>query len=270
MSGRSSARWGQHFLVNPSIRDFIVSLAELSAKDVVLEIGVGTGFLTEALAKSGARVIGIEKDPKLLEQAAVLLGNFDNVFLHCFDVLELDLDFLLQRFSKDNIKLVSNLPYYLSTEIITRVLFCNVDWQLAVLMVQREFAEKTFLGIPRRKRGPLSVIVPFIVEVQGMWPVPRSAFRPMPRVDSVIVKLCFKREKLDKPLLDKLWRIAQCLFAERRKKVGTVLKRCFPQLSPRIILNELGLENARAEDLSPADWLSLIKALPAMEKGSGE
>ena len=268
MSGRSSTKWGQHFLVNPNIRDFIVSLAELSVEDVVLEIGVGEGFLTKALTRSGARVIGIERDPELLEKAATLLSSFDNVFLYCSDILELDLDSLLQRFSEKNIKLVSNLPYYLSTEIVTKVFFCDVEWQLAVLMVQREFAEKVFLGTPRRKKGPLSVIVPFVAEVQGMWPVPRSAFRPMPRVDSVIVKLRFKQEKLDRALLDKLWQIALHLFAERRKKVSTVLRKCFPQLDLKDIFAELGLENVRAEELSPEKWLSLIKALPAVEKDS--
>ncbi len=268
MSGRSSAKWGQHFLVNSDIRDLIVSLAELSVEDVVLEIGVGKGFLTKALAGSGARVIGVERDPELFEKAATLLGSFDNVFLYCSDILELDLNSLLQGFSKKNLKLVSNLPYYLSTEIVTKVFLCNVEWQLAVLMVQREFAERVFLGIPHRKKGPLSVIVPFVAEIQGIWPVPRSAFRPKPRVDSVIVKLRFKREKPDRALLDKLWQIALCLFAERRKKVSTVLKKCFPQLNLKSIFTELGLENFRAEELSPEQWLSLLKALSAAEKDS--
>jgi len=196
---------GQHFLVDCAVSERIASYAQLKQGDRVLEIGPGTGNLTGILAAHVTRVYAVEVDPNL---AAELCGRFPNVVVINADALTVELP--------SYNKIVSNLPYQISSRITYRLL--SRPFELAVLMYQREFALRMVAAPGSRKYGRLAMVVGFLCEAQILETVPKGAFRPMTRVYSAIVRL---RPKAERPAgdVEKFMRLAEGLFGHRRKKV---------------------------------------------------
>ncbi len=196
---------GQHFLVDRRVIARIVDYASLADEDRVLEIGPGTGNLTEALSRRALTVFAIEVDPTLTSS---LEGRFQNVVVIRGDALKVPLP--------DYNKIVSNLPYQISSKITFRLLERPFD--LAVLMYQREFAERMVASPGTKDYGRLTLNVSLRAEVEIVERVPRGAFRPMPQVESAIVRLRprEKRIPVDYKVFDDLTR---GLFSMRRKKV---------------------------------------------------
>lgn len=206
-------RQGQHFLNDCAILGRIASYAELKASDVVLEIGPGTGFLTEFLAPRSKQVYAIEVDPDLAAGlTAALKGRFPNVDIVKGDALKVD----LPAYNK----VVSNLPYQISTKITLRLLPRPFD--LAVLMYQKEFAMKMVAEPGTPDYGKLSVITAHYARAEIVEYVPRSAFRPEPHVDSAIVRL-WPRHNCVGMDDDFFMRLVTALFGNRRKKIKRAL-----------------------------------------------
>lgn len=194
---------GQHFLVDRNLLDRIVNYADLVPDDNVLEIGPGTGNLTELLAKKAGRVYAVEVDPDL---AAGLQGHFSNVVVIKGDALRVDLP--------DYNKIVSNLPYQISSRITYRLLSRSFD--LAVLMYQREFARRMTSRPGEEDYGRLGMVVGYLCHAEILEAVPRSAFRPVPEVESMVVRLMPREHEVD---AERFIKFAEGLFANRRKKV---------------------------------------------------
>jgi 16S rRNA (adenine1518-N6/adenine1519-N6)-dimethyltransferase len=201
-------RKGQHFLIDQKAIEKIVLHAELKVDDTVLEIGSGTGNLTEALAARAGRVFAVEVDPDL---AASLKGRFDNVEVISGDALKIK----LPQYNK----VVSNLPYQISSRVTYRLLSRPFD--LAVLMYQREFAKKMIARPGSRNYGRISMVVGYLAWARIVEHVHRSAFLPVPNVDSAVVRL-LPREHDVEP--SKFMRLAERLFSHRRKKVRKALE----------------------------------------------
>jgi 16S rRNA (adenine1518-N6/adenine1519-N6)-dimethyltransferase len=243
-------RQGQHFLNDCAILGRIASYAELKASDVVLEIGPGTGFLTEFLAPKAKQVYAIEVDPDLATGlTADLKGRFPNVDIVRGDALKVD----LPAYNK----IVSNLPYQISTKITLRLLPRPFD--LAVLMYQKEFAVKMMAGPGTPDYGKLSVITAHYARAEIVEYVPRSAFRPEPHVDSAIVRLWPRHDRADVDD-DLFMRLVTTLFGNRRKKIKRALammgvtKTVLARIDPSI-------QERRPETLSLDDFISLTKEL---------
>jgi 16S rRNA (adenine1518-N6/adenine1519-N6)-dimethyltransferase len=196
---------GQHFLVDRRVLSRIGDYACLSEEDRVLEIGPGTGNLTEALSRRALTVFAIEVDPTLTSS---LEGRFQNVVVIRGDALKVPLP--------DYNKIVSNLPYQISSKITFRLLERPFD--LAVLMYQREFAERMVASPGTKDYGRLTLNVSLRAEAEILEFVPRGAFRPMPQVESAIVRLRPHENRIpvDYKVFDDLTR---GLFSMRRKKV---------------------------------------------------
>jgi 16S rRNA (adenine1518-N6/adenine1519-N6)-dimethyltransferase len=196
---------GQHFLVDRRVLERIADYAELSRKDRVLEIGSGTGNLTEVLSARAGRVVAIEVDPRL---AADLDGRYPNVEVIRGDALRVPLP--------EYDKIVSNLPYQISSKMTFRLLERPFD--LAVLMYQREFAQRMTALPGTKDYGRLTLNVSLRAQVEILERVPKGAFRPPPKVESAIVKL---RPREDKPQVDEavFEDLTRNLFTRRRKKV---------------------------------------------------
>ncbi len=237
---------GQHFLVDRAVAERIVSYAELKQDDKVLEIGPGTGNLTGLLAAHAARVYAVEVDPSM---AAGLRGRFQNVQVINADALTVELP--------DYNKVVSNLPYQISSKITYRLL--SRPFELAVLMFQREFALRMLAPPGSREYGRLAMVVGFLCEAQILETLPKSAFRPVPEVNSAIVRL---RPKAEKPAVDaeRFMRLAEGLFCHRRKKVKKALatlgfsRETLAKLDPKLL-------EKRPEELTPGEAAGLAKEI---------
>lgn len=207
-------RFGQHFLINTEVRDALARQAALTIEDKVTEFGPGLGFLTEALASSAGRVIAIEKDRTL---AAYLKRKFqadDKVTIVLGDALE-------TPFPED-CKIVSSPPYNISSKLILRIL--SVKFQVAILLLQAEFARRLSASPASRDYGRLTIMLQCRARATVIKEVPPSVFYPKPKIDSAIVEIKPLQETLpirDKKLFEDLVR---ALFTQRRRVLKTVLK----------------------------------------------
>jgi len=203
---------GQHFLVDEPVMERLVYYGEISRKDVVLEVGAGTGELTRRLAERAGRVIAVELDESLAAEAISKLKDYDNVELLIGDVLKLK--------PKGFNKVVSNPPYSISTKLM--------EWlieslpQRMVLTLQREFASKLSARPGSRKYLFTSFVAQLLYEVKIAEVVPRKCFRPIPKVDSAIVVM--SRRSAGKPLRAEEKRALKFLFTRRRQTLRRVVR----------------------------------------------
>lgn len=237
---------GQHFLVDRRVLNRIGDYASLTDEDRVLEIGPGTGNLTAVLSARAGTVYAIEVDPTL---AASLKGRFANVVVTRGDALRVPLP--------EYNKVVSNLPYQISSKITFRLLKRPFD--LAVLMYQREFAERMVASPGTREYGRLTLNVSFRAEAEILEFVPRGAFRPMPQVESAIVRLRPRKAPLtaDEKAFDDLTR---GLFAHRRKKVKRSLAAM--RISSEAILRiDADLMDRRPQELTLEEVVGIARSI---------
>jgi 16S rRNA (adenine1518-N6/adenine1519-N6)-dimethyltransferase len=209
---RLSKRKGQHYLVNSSILDRIILEADLSVHDTVLDIGAGIGTLTIPLSEKARKVVAIEQDPQI---ANILRERLDKKKITNVDVLEGDANRLeLPPFNK----VVSNLPYQISSPITFRLL--EYDFDFAILMYQLEFAERMVAKPGDSKYSRLSVMIKLKAKVEKLFTVSKGSFLPPPRVSSAVVKLTPKKDVyLDEFVL----KITRALFQHKRKKAKKAL-----------------------------------------------
>ena len=237
---------GQHFLIDRDVTERIVHYSELKPDDRILEIGPGEGDLTRALAAHVERVYAVEVDPDL---ATNLVGRIPNANVINADALTVELP--------DYNKIVSNLPYQISSKITYRLL--SRPFELAVLMFQREFSRRMQAKVGSKEYGRLAMVVGFFCEVEVLECVPKTAFRPVPKVNSSIVRL---RPRKERPEVDAMtfMRLAEGLFRSRRKKVKKALaamgvsKEMLTTLEPSTL-------DKRPEELTPNEAAGLASAV---------
>lgn len=250
-------RLGQNFLSDPNLLDAIVRDAELSAEDVVLEVGAGEGVLTERLADAAGRVQVVEIDRRL-ERALAPVAARENVSLHWGDAMELDLAGL----DPAPTAVVSNLPYAVATPVILRTVEQLPSVSRWTVMVQREIADRLRAAPGSRTYGSPSVVVQLACEVKLLRKVDPAVFRPRPRVDSAILGLRRTGSGADEATR----KLVRAAFAHRRKSLARSLEHLQPGslAVARRSLEELGLApDARAEALSPEDFAALSAKLQA-------
>jgi 16S rRNA (adenine1518-N6/adenine1519-N6)-dimethyltransferase len=245
---------GQHFLVDQNILGVIRRLAELSARDVVLEVGAGLGVLTAYLADRVRLVHAVELDRSLEAPLRERLGGRPNVELVFGDALTLP----LHELDPPPGKLVANLPYQVATPVVAESLDGLPTVDLWCVMVQREVADRFFARPGTRSYGAVSVLLQLTVERTGFHPVSRSVFRPPPNVDSALV--AFRRTRDWGSEFEPIKRVVQGAFAHRRKTLGNSL--VLSEFDRDRVADALG-ERAglRAEALEPAEFVDLARAL---------
>jgi 16S rRNA (adenine1518-N6/adenine1519-N6)-dimethyltransferase len=247
---------GQHFLVDENILGVIGRLADLRAQDVVLEVGPGLGILTRYLADRVALVHAVEVDRALEDPLREALGPRDNVELLLGDALRLDLSALEPHPNK----LVANLPYNVATPLVAESLEGIPSLERWCVMVQREVADR-FFATPRTKAyGAVSVLVQLRTRKVGFHRVPPTVFRPRPRVESALVAF----ERIDGPLLAGVRPVVEAAFAHRRKTLANslALSGLATRAEAESALAAIGRASAaRAEELEPAEFVSLADAL---------
>ena len=219
---KMSKKLGQNFLIKRGIVDEIVHAAEITVGEPVLEVGPGIGTLTQGLAQSGADVTAIELDRRLLEVLDTTLASYDNVrIIHC-DVLKLDVP---TSMNDKRVKVVANLPYYITTPIIMSLLESKLPIERLVVMVQKEVALRMVAKPGTKDYGALSVAVQYYTEPDIVLDVPPKSFLPAPAVTSSVIR-CVLRDKPPVDVIDEklFFRVVKAGFAQRRKTFANTMK----------------------------------------------
>lgn len=184
-------KYGQNFLIDANILDKIIDAAGIDQSDCVLEIGPGIGTMTQYLCENAREVVAVEIDKKLipiLEQDT--LSSYDNITIINEDILKVDINAIVQEKNNGNpIKVVANLPYYITTPIIMGLFESHVPLESITIMVQKEVAERMQVGPGTKDYGALSLAVQYYARPEVMMTVPASCFMPRPNVDSAVIKL---------------------------------------------------------------------------------
>jgi 16S rRNA (adenine1518-N6/adenine1519-N6)-dimethyltransferase len=249
------ARLGQNFLADPNLLDAILRDAQLSADDVVLEVGAGEGVLTARLAETAVHVHAVELDRRL-EEALAPFAERPNVDLHWADAMRLD----LRALDPAPTAMVANLPYSVATPVLLRTIEQLPSLRSWTVMVQREIADRLRAAPGSRTYGSPSVLVQLACEVKLLRTVDPAVFRPRPRVGSAILGL-----RRTAPAADPATReLVRAAFAHRRKSLARSIEHVRPGSleATRSALRELGLaEDTRAEQLSPDEFRTLAEGL---------
>jgi 16S rRNA (adenine1518-N6/adenine1519-N6)-dimethyltransferase len=260
---------GQNFLVDPNILQKIVGSADLDATKGVLEIGPGIGALTQQLSKTAGKVIAIEIDQRLLPLLEETLAPYPQTTVIHGDILKVELRTLFQEHFGEyaRVSVVANLPYYITTPIIMKLLEEKLPLEYIVVMIQKEVASRMSAAPGGKEYGSLSIAVQYYCEPEVVTIVPRTVFIPQPNVDSAVMRLKIR----SKPAVEVddeafFFDVVQASFVQRRKTIYNNLavryftKETKGQLEG--ILQEAGIEPARrGETLSMEEYARLSRCL---------
>ncbi|MDI3473395.1 MAG: rRNA (adenine1518-N6/adenine1519-N6)-dimethyltransferase [Thermotogaceae bacterium] len=211
---------GQNFLSDNRIAKRIIEKLNLDSDYTIVEIGAGAGTLTEELARIAKKVIAYEVDLSLAALLRERLKIFENVEIKFEDFLKAD----LKNIKAERLSYVANIPYFITTPIIEKILLESPKFEFATLMVQKELAERIASKHGSRKFGSISFFVQYFCNVETVLEVSRSHFVPNPKVDSIVIKLTPKNPELSFEDLIKLFKFSKKLFSQRRKMIKNILK----------------------------------------------
>ena len=257
-------KFGQNFLIDPHVLDKIINAAEITKEDCVIEIGPGIGSVTQALIDNAGKVISIEIDDQLIPILTEQFGGCENFRLIHKDVLKVDLHKIIAEESPNRrIKVVANLPYYITTPIIMMLLEHNLPIESITVMVQKEVADRMASGPGSKQYGAITVAMKYYCDTYLVANVPQNCFMPRPNVDSAVIKLTLHQE----PIVDindeeQLLKIIKAAFSQRRKTLlNTLASNGNLGLSKeeiKNILDESGIgASTRGETLSLDDYAML-------------
>ena len=261
-------KFGQNFLVDNNVLDKIISAADITKEDLVLEIGPGIGTLTQLLCENAREVIAVEIDKKLILILEETLSSYDNITVINQDILKVDIQALVQeRNGGRPIKVVANLPYYITTPIIMELFEQHVPLISVTVMVQKEVADRMQAVPSTKDYGSLSLAVQYYAKPVIAANVPATCFMPRPNVGSAVINLTLHKES---PIQVKseefLFKLIRASFNQRRKTLMNGLHNSAElNLSKEAVasaLSELGvLENIRGEALSLEQFADLSNYL---------
>lgn len=233
-------KFGQNFLIDTHVLDKIISSAEITKDDFVLEIGPGIGTMTQYLASAAREVVAVEIDKALIPILSDTLSEFDNVTVINNDVLKVDIRALAQeRNNGKPIKVVANLPYYITTPIIMGLFESNVPIASITVMVQKEVADRMQVGPGTKDYGALSLAVQYYAKPYIVANVPPNCFMPRPKVASAVIRLERHTEPPVAVIDEKLmFKIIRASFNQRRKTLANGLNNS-PEINlPKEIITE--------------------------------
>lgn len=252
---------GQNFLIDKNFVDKIIDIADIENENV-LEIGPGIGTITYEMAKIAKKVLAVEIDENLIPILQQNLEEFSNVKVINQDILKVDLKKLIEEeFSNQSFKVVSNLPYYITTPIIELLITSNFPCKDMTIMVQKEVAQRMVASANDKDYSSLSVFVKFYSDAKILVNLPKTVFMPQPKIDSSILnlKLRIYEEKVDQK---KLFNLVRAGFNKRRKTILNSLSDVASKEDLKIAFEKTGLrENLRAENLSLDDFVKLADIL---------
>ncbi len=267
---RANKSLGQNFLINQNVVDKIVESSNISKEDLVIEIGPGLGTLTKELLERAGKVICIELDKKMIKILLDRFSLYDNFEIIHEDVLKVRLNKIIKEEKEKNgfktAKIVANLPYYITTPIIMKLLEDRLDLESITVMVQKEVADR-LIAIPGEKEtGAITYSVYYYATSEGILEVPNDSFIPEPEVNSKVIKLTIRKEPpVEVKSRGVMFKIIKSAFMQRRKTLLNALTNTKVFMSKEeglSILKDLNLdENVRAENLSLEDFAEITNKI---------
>ncbi len=267
---RANKALGQNFLINQHVVDKIVENSHITKEDLVIEIGPGLGTLTKDLLEKAGKVICIELDKKMIKILTDRFSLYDNFELIHGDVLKVRLNKIIKEEKEKNgfksAKIVANLPYYITTPIIMKLLEDRLDLESITVMIQKEVADR-LIAIPGEKEtGAITYSVYYYATAEGIMEVPNDSFIPEPEVTSKVIKLTLRKEPpVEVKSRGVMFKIIKSAFMQRRKTLLNALTNTKVFMSKEEglrILKELHLdENVRAEKLTLQDFAEITNKI---------
>lgn len=257
---------GQNFLINPSVCPRMAENCGADENTGVIEIGAGIGVLTAELAKRAKKVVSIELDTRLLPVLSETLSEFDNVEIVNADVMKTDLHALIkEKFQGMDVVVCANLPYYITSPIITMLLEEKLPIKAITVMIQKEAADRLSTPVGSRDSGAITVCTNYYAEVKHLFNVSRGSFMPPPNVDSTVIKLQIRPEPAVKVSDEKkFFRMVKAAFAQRRKTAVNSIASGMGLSKNQVAeaLQKSGLDvNVRAEKLTMEELAALSENL---------
>jgi 16S rRNA (adenine1518-N6/adenine1519-N6)-dimethyltransferase len=260
-----SKRLGQNFLVDGRVLDRIVAACSFQKDDIVLEIGPGQGALTRCIAPLVRKLDIVERDPRLLASLQEEFGE-GPVQVHGADILDFSLDAVG---GNGSIKVVGNIPYYISTPIMERMLFFRRRISVLFMTVQLEFAQRMTAKPGSKDYSAMTCLLDFFTEPEILFRISSRAFRPMPAVESCLLRLNFRRQ-LPEVLLDEAFfiRLVRLAFSQRRKTILNVLSPLGPRQALERCLDQAGVNRkSRPEDIASAGYARMSNVFKEAASG---
>ncbi|MER2148694.1 MAG: 16S rRNA (adenine(1518)-N(6)/adenine(1519)-N(6))-dimethyltransferase RsmA [Ruminococcus sp.] len=256
---------GQNFLVNPSVCPRMAESSGAGQGVGVLEIGPGIGVLTQELCQLADKVVTVELDKRLLPVLGETLAEFDNIRIVNADVLKLDLNRLIaEEFDGLEVVVCANLPYYITSPVIMKLLEDRLPIKAITVMVQKEAAQRICAPVGSRESGAVTVSVNYYAEPELLFHVSAGSFMPAPKVDSAVMRI----KVLQKPPVDcdaaAFFRVVKAAFSQRRKVIANSLSAGLgmSKADAAALLEQAGVApNARAEQLSLQDFAAIANRL---------
>ncbi len=263
---RHSKSLGQNFLSDKNIIDAIIEGSEIGAEDLVIEIGPGMGVLTAAAAECASRVVAVEIDRHLIPILTETLENYDNVEIINADVMKTDLSEVVEKYrTSGKVRIIGNLPYYITTPIVMKLLEERVPADSITIMMQKEVADRIKASPGSKTYGALSVAVGFYCTVRHIANAPKEVFVPRPKVDSTVIRLDVRQERPVDLVDEKLFfETIKKGFGQRRKTLLNSLTgiRGMPKESIAAVLADCGIDSRRrAETLSMSEFADLANEI---------
>lgn len=261
-------KFGQNFLIDGHVLDKIMKAADITKEDVVLEIGPGIGTMTQYLAESAKHVIAVEIDSKLIPILEETLQAYDNITIINADILKTDVKELSEKYNQGNpLKVVANLPYYITTPIIMGLFERDVPIISVTVMVQKEVADRMQVGPGSKDYGALSLAVQYYAEPYIVANVPPNCFMPRPNVGSAVIRLT-KHQKPPVKVSDSklMFKLIRASFNQRRKTLMNGLNNSpeinFPKEEILQAIRQLGVSDTiRGEALTLSQFAELADIL---------
>lgn len=257
---------GQNFLINPSVCPKIAEMGNANQDFGIIEIGTGFGTLTAELARRAKKVVAIEIDSRLIPVLDETLAEFDNIKIINQDFMETDLNKIIsEEFSGMKVAVCANLPYYITSPVIMKLLESRVPIESITVMVQKEAGQRLCAEVGTRESGAITVAVNYYGTAKMLFNVSRGSFMPAPNVDSCVIRIDVnKNYLLEKNAEDFFFKIVKCGFAQRRK---TIAKSISSQMNiekseiQNILKNMSLSETARTEQLNMNQLIQLSENL---------
>lgn len=254
-------KYGQNFLRRKEVVENIVHVCDITKRDLVIEVGPGGAILTQQLAQVAGHVLAYEIDVELKEELEKKLKQVDNVTILYQDFLESKIGSDIRQFSFDNVYFVSNVPYYITTPIVMKLIECGISFKKICMMVQKEVGER-FSTLPGNKNySSITVFLNYYYHIKKEFLVPREEFVPVPKVDSVIVSFTPKEELSTLKNEDLFFRLVRDSFQYKRKNIRNNLVQ-YDLTVIEQVLKEYHFDlTVRAEQLSLEIFVAMANAL---------
>ncbi len=252
--------FGQNFLINEEILIKTVEGMNLTEDSCVIEIGAGIGTLTQEMAKRCKKVVAIEIDDKLIPVLKETLGEYKNIKIIHNDVLKINFNSLIREEGLHNVKISANLPYYVTTPVITKIFTEKPQIESLTLMLQKEAGDRIMAEPNTDEYGVISTLVQYNADVDRICTVPPSSFIPQPRVDSVVISIKMRKSPRVRVLDEELFfRIIKTSFNMRRKTLWNVLKQTgLPEEKLKAAFEASGVDSKRRGETLSLEEFALL------------